>query len=89
MVSSAPTFTDRTGYLPFLNLDYVFRELTEGLSLNRPALGEARYQELMRLTARMRALFEADPEDKTGETAEGCKVIHEMEDILRQVRRSS
>jgi len=35
----------------------------------------------------MRALFEADPEDKTGETSKGCKIIHEMEDLLRQVRR--
>ena len=37
----------------------------------------------------MWALFEADPEDKTGETLEGCKIIHQMEDILRQAQRKS
>lgn len=35
----------------------------------------------------MRALFEADPEAKTGDTVRGCKILHQMEDILRQVRR--
>jgi hypothetical protein len=75
--------------LPFLNLGYVFQQLHEGLSHNRPTLGEERYHELMQMSDRMRALFEADPEDKTGETLKGCKIIHEMEDILRQVRRKS
>jgi hypothetical protein len=75
--------------LPFLNLGYVFQQLHEGLSHNRPTLGEERYHELMRMSDRMRALFEADPEDKIGETLKGCKIIHEMEDILRQVRRKS
>ncbi len=41
------------------------------------------------MSDRMRALFEADPDDKTGETLEGRKIIQEMEDILRQVRRKS
>jgi len=89
MQLSAPKFTDRTGYLPFLNLEYVFRQLHEGLSHNRQTLGEQRYQDLMSMSDRMRALFEADPEDKTGETLKGCKIIHEMEDILRQARRKS
>jgi hypothetical protein len=87
MQLSAPRFFDQTGYLPFLNLDYVFRQLHEGLSLNRQTLGEERYQELLRMSDQMRALFEADPEDKTGEALKGCKIIHEMEDILRQVRQ--
>jgi hypothetical protein len=89
MPPSAPKFLDKTGYLPFLNLDYVFRQLNEGLSRNRPMLGEERYLELMRMSDQVRALFEADPEDKTGETLKGCRVIHEMEDILRKVRRKS
>lgn len=39
----------------------------------------------------MRALFESDPEDKTGATRDGQMLIHEMEDILRSVtkRRAS
>ncbi len=89
MLLSAPKFLDETGYLPFLNLDYVFRELHAGLSHNRRALGEERYHQLMRMSDQMRALFEADPEDKTGETSKGCKIILEMEDILKQVRRKS
>lgn len=89
MLLSAPTFLDKTRYFPYMNLDYVFRELREGLNHNRRTLGEERYHELMRMSDQMRALFEADPEDKTGETLEGCKIIHEMEDIPRQVRRKS
>jgi hypothetical protein len=87
MLLSAPNFSDKTGHLPFLNLDYVFQELHAGLAQNRQVLGEERYQQLMQMSERMRALFEADPEDKTGETSKGCKIIHEMEDLLRQVRR--
>ena len=89
MLVSAPKFLDKTGYFPYRNLDYVFRQLNEGLNFNRLTLGEARYQELTGMSDRMRALFEADPEDKTGETAMGCKIILEMEDIVRQVRRKS
>ncbi len=89
MLISAPKFMDKTGYFPYRNLDYVFRQLNEGLSFNRPTLGEERYHELMRMSDQMRALFEADPEDKTGDTLKGCKIIHEMEDILKQVRRKS
>jgi hypothetical protein len=88
MLVSAPKFLDKTGWLPFLNLDYVFQQLNQGLDHNRRALGEE-YHELMRMSDRMRALFEADPEDKTGETLKGCKIIHEMEDILKQVGRKS
>jgi len=89
MLVSAPKFLDKTGYFPYMNLDYVFQQLNQGLSLNRQTLGEERYNELMRMSDQMRALFEADPEDKTGQTAEGCKIIYEMEDILRQIPRKS
>lgn len=89
MLLSALRFLDKTGYFPYRNLDYVFRQLNEGLNFNRQTLGEGRYQRLMGMSDQMRALFEADPEDKTGDTLKGCKIIHEMEDILRQVRRKS
>jgi hypothetical protein len=89
MLLSAPKFLDKTGYFPYMNLEYVFRQLNEGLVYNRRTLGEERYHELIRMSDQMRALFEADPEDKTGETLEGCKIIHKMEDILRQARRKS
>ncbi len=67
----------------------MFQQLNQGLNRNRETLGEERYHELMRMSDQMRALFEADLEDKTGQTLQGCKIIHEMEDILRQVRRKS
>jgi hypothetical protein len=86
---SAPKFIDRTGYFPYWNLDYAFRELNAGLEHNRSRLGEQRYQTLMAMSDRVRALFEADPEDKTGDTLKGCMIIHEMLDILRQARRKS
>ena len=89
MLLSAPKFVDKTGYFPHRNLDYAFRQLNEGLSFNRPTLGEERFHELLRMSDDMRALFEADPEDKTGDTLKGCKIIHAMEDILRQVRREN
>ncbi len=89
MLASAPKFTDVTGWLPFLNLDYVFQQLNQGLSHNRHALGEERYHQLMGMSDQMRAPFEADPENKTGETLKGCKIILEMRDILKQVRWKS
>ncbi len=89
MLLGAPKFRDKTGYFPDQNLEYNFQQLTGGLNNIREMLGEERYQELTRMSARMRTLFEADPDDKTGETLQGCKIIHEMEEILRQAGRAS
>jgi hypothetical protein len=89
MLLSAPKFLDDTGYLPFYNLDYVFQRLVAGLDHNRITLGEVHYRQMMDMSDRMRALFEADPDVKTGEAAQGYKIIHEMEDILTEVRRKS
>jgi hypothetical protein len=82
MLASAPKFIDKTGWLPFLNLDYVFQQLNQGLSNNRQMLGEEHYHNLMRMSDQMRALFEADPEDKTGDTLKGRKIMRQMEDIV-------
>jgi hypothetical protein len=87
MLLTAPNFLDKTGYFPYRDLDYTFRQRKAGLDHNRRPLGEERYEELMGMSDRMRALFEADPEDKTGDTLKGCMIIHEMEAILRQARR--
>jgi len=87
MLLGAPKFRDKTGCFPYRRLDYDFQQLTGGFNNIRQALGEERFRELMRMSDRMRALFEADPDDKTGETLQGCKIIHEMEDILRLVLR--
>ena len=61
--------------------------MNAGLDHNRSRLGEERYLVLMAMSDRMRALFEADPEDKTGDTLKGCTILHEMEAILRPARR--
>ena len=43
----------------------------------------------MQMSDKVRAHFEADPEDKTGETRSGRDIIYEMEDTVKQVRRKS
>ena len=85
----SPKFVDKTGHFPFRNVNYVFQQLNGGLGNIRPTLGEERYQELTQMSDRMRALFEADPENTTGETRKGRDIVYEMEDILKQVRRKS
>jgi hypothetical protein len=77
MMLKSPTFIDKTGYFPDRNLETVFYALNEGLRLMRGKLGEERYVKLMEMSDRMRAHFEADPEDKTDETLKGRAIIHE------------
>ncbi len=91
MMLGAPTFKDKTGYFPGKNIDTTFFALNEGLLAIRKTLGEERYATLRALSDKMRALFEADPEDKTGATQAGREIIHEMEDILKSAaeRRAS
>ncbi len=89
MLLAAPKFLDRTGYFPQRNLEYAFQQLNQGLRFNRETLGEQTYHQLIQMSDEMRALFEADPDDKTGDTLKGCKIIHEMEDILRDVPRKA
>jgi hypothetical protein len=84
MMLDSPTFIDRTGYFPSRNLDMAFSELNEGLGVIRKKLGEERYLKLMDMSDRMRAHFEADPEDKTDDTIKGREIIHEMETLLKQ-----
>ena len=83
---SAPTFVDETGYFPDRTLESEFFALNEGLKAIREQLGEESYQRMASLSARMRAHFEADPEDNTGSASKGRKCIIEMEDILRAAR---
>ena len=83
----SPTFKDETGYFPQRNIDTAFFALNEGLLVVRKKLGEERYAMLRDLSDRMRALFEADPEDKTGDARAGRRLIHEMEDILESAAK--
>ena len=89
MMLYSPTFKDETGYFPQRNIDTAFFALNEGLLVVRKKLGEERYAALRALSDEMRALFEADPEDKTGDARAGRRLIHEMEDILKSKRRGS
>jgi hypothetical protein len=82
MTLGAPTFKDRAGYFPQKNIDTEFFALNEGLQAVRKQIGEERYATLRALSDKMRSLFEADPEDKTGEAQAGREIIYEMEDIL-------
>ncbi len=87
MMLASPTFKDKTGYFPRQNIDTAFLGLNEGLLVARKVLGKERYATLRALSDKMRALFEADPGDKTGDTHAGCMLIHEMEDILTSVAK--
>jgi hypothetical protein len=86
MMLNAPTFKDRTGYFPERSIDTAFQGLNEGLDTLRSKIGEERHAKMREMSDQMRALFEADPETKTGETIAGCRIIHEMELMLRRKR---
>ena len=87
MMLISPKFEDVTGYFPGRNIDNTFYELNEGLRLMQPKLGEDLYRKLRDMSDRMRAHFEADPENKTDDTLKGRAIILEMLDLLKQSRR--
>jgi hypothetical protein len=73
MLFTAPSFKDKSGFFAEKNIDTAFFSLNEGLLVMRKKLGEERYATLRALSDKMRALFEADPEEKTGGTLAGCE----------------
>ena len=87
MMLSAPTFKDKTGHCPDRNVDTEFFALNEGLKTIRKKVGEENYQALVALSDKMRAHFEADPEDKTEDGIKGRDCIIEMEEILKASAR--
>jgi hypothetical protein len=87
VVLSSPTFVDKTGYFPYQNIDTVFYQLNEGLRLIRRKLGEERFLKLIEMSDRMRAHFEADPENKTDDTLKGRDIVYEMQGLLKQKTR--
>ena len=82
MTGSAPTFIDSLGIFP-RTIDSEFFVLKEGLKVVRKKIGEERYAQCVEMADRMRALFEADPEDTNGESQAGRELIFDMEDVLR------
>jgi hypothetical protein len=83
MMLNSPLFKRHSRYLPESSLDTEFLALNEGLKRIHSDLGEELYERLARMSDQMRALFEADPEDKTGETAAGQKMILQMIDLIQ------
>jgi hypothetical protein len=61
--------------------------LNEGLLVIRKKLGEERYATLRAMSDQMRAYFEADPDDKTGDTDAGRRLIREMESVQKSVAK--
>ena len=84
MMLKSPKFEDDSGSFPGQNIETEFFALNEGLKAIRKKVGEDRYNALVALSDRMRAHFEADPEDKTEDGIAGRQLIVEMEDLLRQ-----
>lgn len=82
MMLNSPDFKDRTGYFPERNIDTEFFSLNEGLKNLRHGLGEDRYNQLVAMSDRMRAHFEADPKNETDETIKGREIVMDMRDIL-------
>lgn len=82
MMLSSPTFEDDSGYFPGRNIETTFLALNEGLKAVRKKLGEERYVALAALSDRIRAHFEADPENNTDDTLKGRALIHNMEELL-------
>lgn len=88
MILFAPTFIDRTLVFPDRNIESEFGTLVEGFGVVRKKLGDERYAALIDLAARAKALFAADQDDTNGKTDEGRALLFEIEDVLRDARRS-
>jgi hypothetical protein len=86
MVLAGPTFIDQSGYFPGRDMDKVFFGLNESLKRIRNKVGDERYQKLADMSRRMRAHFEADPEDKTDDAIKGRELIEDMRDLLKAAK---
>jgi len=89
MMLNAPTFKDRTGYFPERSIDTAFQGLKESLANLRSKLGEERYAKMLEMADQMRALFESDPESKTGDSKAGRLIIREMGLMLRRKKAAA
>jgi hypothetical protein len=83
MLLKSPTFVDP--FFPGRNVETAFLQLNGGLRNVRKELGEERFHTLMALSDKVRAHFEADPQDNNGESMAGRQLIQEMQEILERV----
>jgi len=87
MILSAPKFIDKSGYFPDQNIDTEFFALNEGLKAITKKIGEENYSQALELSAKARAHFEADPEDKTDDGIKGRDCLMDIEEILKKAGR--
>lgn len=87
MMLSSPKFQSRFPWEREENIDTNFYQLNEGLKAVRRQVGDETYAQLVALSDKMRAHFEADPEDKTEDGLKGRDCIDEMIEVLRASRR--
>jgi len=85
MMLSKATFKDDTGYFPDMSIETEFVALNGGLDNLRNQIGEDHYIQLAALSDQMRAHFEADPQERTGEAREARAIILQMRDLLTQL----
>lgn len=88
MFLGAPIFIDKTLVFPERNIESEFDKLTQGFGLVRKKLGEERFAALNDLAVRAKALFAADQDDTNGKTDQGRELLCQMQDVLRDARRS-
>jgi hypothetical protein len=83
MMLNAPRFEDKDGLFAGQSIETEFFALNEGWKKVRKKLGEERYARAVELTARMKALFEADPNDENGDAMAGRNIIFDLQDIIK------
>lgn len=88
MLLSAPTYVDEGGYFPEQTLDTVFEAFYGGLDASHNELGDKRHAQLAAMANEAREHFLADPRDENGRTAQGQRLILEMEAIVESALRS-
>ena len=87
MILGAPTFRDSSGFFPNRNAESEFFALNEGLKAIRKKIGEDNYERALELSAKAKAYFEADPEDKTEDGIKGRDCLMDIEEILKAANR--
>ena len=87
MLLASPKFEPDLAYFPYVTIDTEFEALEAGINLLRPQLGEELYSNLIDMSSQAKQLFEADPDDKTGDTKKGQEIILAMLDMVEELIR--
>jgi hypothetical protein len=68
-------------------LEYEFKKLALAFERVRNRLGDERYEKVMDLAHRAKALIAEDQDETNGKTNEGRELLFEIEDVIQEVRR--